>query len=663
MTGYKEKLAAALLLAAVPAGASGSKTGSISVIPAVSLNVPTLSATPPAGLAPLTLPEYRSEVLGHLGQTRGMPPLEAVLSLEKSALARPGQISAAKAAAAQTVLSAVASPGFGKVKPGSAAHAQLKELLGAEALHDLTSESQRLQQESLEHEPLAGSLSRLRGVLLPGADKDGESWEDEARKLSAMFDNEGKTAAFEEPDIKAKEGGAEGPTVDAPGLADQAQLLSLSSLDEASFESLGERLEGLTLDPLAKLPLPGDTTFSLELEFLVTRQLDEKTIDGLLPPGAALTEQERQEWRAKKKLPYGKWAHVQEKVVEGVEAAAPKGWRLTHESMSFTGNTLELKTANEGEVYHENTQRDWEGLAHGLNAVQKKLPGGLFSVHLHASRRSGLMPNPKKLSSADALAANAPRAAKVLLLLEPYWRALFNVPWPTQAEQRNWDLEQPYGALDPSAPGKAVELVTTHGLFANLSKTHPTVEIRLISGLIDGSRPNGRALDAATVKQDLWPAFALARLIQDAKNPLPLASLPLPTFDGKLSRKGMARFLDIAYAGDPAGKALALRTLRAYRARGGYAAADAARRRAGLEQAYEDAGLGVVFELHQKYGGYDEKLEFHLAQDGGALMKRLAEDLSHSSLDRHQMAALFPQSLQKAVLDAVIAARRARVGR
>jgi hypothetical protein len=624
--------------------------------------LPAATAPVPAGLAPITLPDFRAALLGHVADLQAMPPREGIFELEKLALA-PLTAPAARTASAQLALQAVASPSFSAARPGTPEEAALAGLIGAGAVAELRDEVERVHSAALEDEPLAASLSRLRALLLPESRFGAESWTAVARRLSGLFD--GKTApssADPRPEPLASEEPAGPPTLQRLPADVEAQVLSLASLGEPALEALGRRLESLPVGALDALPMPGDTTFSLELEFLVSRQLDARTLERLLGPGA-LDEAERRTWALRRELPQEKWQKAHEGLMGELEAAMPRGWRLTHESLKLDSNTMEIKTANGEGVYHENTPGDWAALEAGLAAAQSRLPGGLFSVHVHASRSSALVKpaGGRVARSADQLAANAPRAAKAILMFEPYWRALYGVPWPTEAQLAQWSLQQPYGALAPDGGSLALEVVTTHGLFANLSLKHPTVEVRLISGLIDGSRPNGRALDAATLKTDLWPALALARLMLDAETPLPLAALPLPSFDGPPTAKALARFLDLAYASDPAGKALALPKLLAWRRSASAPRPhDSFRRKAALEQAYHDAGLGVVHALHAEHGGYDERLKQHLEADGGALLARLGEDLSRQTMSRHDMAALFPEALQETVLEAVRAARRRR---
>src|SRR5262249_26114486 len=117
-------------------------------------------------------------------------------------------------------------------------------------------------------------------------------------------------------------------------------------------------------------------------------------------------------------------------------------------------------------------------------------------------------------------------------------------------------------ALDPRSD--AADRYLDHMVMINPSDRYPTVENKLLSGLLRKTASGAQYMDPARLKEDLWWSFTFFELARGRGGDLPLASLGIPLTDGRRpTRKQILRFLDLAFKDDLGGKAIALRRLMA----------------------------------------------------------------------------------------------------
>ncbi len=425
------------------------------------------------------------------------------------------------------------------------------------------------------------------------------------------------------------------------------QLRSLSPLSAQEVDGLARWLERAKIPVTGALPYSADTTFSLELELLANRQMSEADLRPLFVEEYALSDEQWKRWRGHRELPRWAWERAHDFALERLRAALPAGWRVTTEGESAYSNTLEIHTSNSGGVFHRNTARDWEDLVAGLEKVRKAVPAGLYSAHLHIGRIS--LPKKKSFRSGghESLLIDDARFAAVAVMFEGLWRPLLG--HGLQAEPHASVLPS-YDAIlraihsdDPSVKFG----VSSHDHWVNVSLYQPTVENRSITQLLSKTPGGAAQLDPKTLRQDLWPAFALFDMLYRAQE-LPFATLGLPVAAGTVTtRKQLLHFLDLAYGDDVAGKALALRRLAdalQVRPSGTFASGASMRRDQLLRERYVRGGLGVVYKLHEAHDGWDEKLSEHLLADPRAL-DELASDLVRAQVTEREAARLFPPEM------------------
>ncbi len=424
-----------------------------------------------------------------------------------------------------------------------------------------------------------------------------------------------------------------------------AKLSEAASLPKQEADAL---LDDLALRDIRVRGPPAfaeDTTFSLELEFQVSRQLRDEDLRELFTGKEALTKKQWAEWRRSRSLPPKKYEKAWLWYVSRLQSAMPPGWRLTNpavtapdERMRGGKNTLEINTGNAGGVYHENTTKDWDELRAALARVQDLMPGGLYSVQMHVGRKS--------LSPQGLLKVDADRLMRFLTTYQGMLRALAGLGYaaPRQASYGNEDQMNLLGD-EGLLPG-AGRWASQHGLFINLHERFPTLENRILSGLMKRRADGSEYLDAETFAADAWWAFALLDAV--ARRDLPLATLGLPVHAGyKPSAKQILHFVDVLFEDDAVGKALALKRFAELRRTDGAFDFYREERRETSRRAYEKLGLGVVFELHAEHDGWDERLREHLLEDDGRGLSRLAKDLSARHADGEAALSLFPPDIQE----------------
>ena len=349
-------------------------------------------------------------------------------------------------------------------------------------------------------------------------------------------------------------------------------------------------------------------------------------------------------------MPRLAWKRARAFAVRRVKRTLPKGWQLTVESWGPGSgkNTLEIRTADAGGVYHENTQRDWADLVAGLRRVQEALPGGFFSAHLHIGRKSLTRKVGGVLSSARALDVDHRAFALVSLTFEGLWRPLMGHP-RDRAPSSGYAPDARF--LDPRHVSERGYSLSGHSMWLNLSWQHPTIENKSVTQLFRREIDGAGYLDADRLRQDLWPAFAAFDMVARSRD-LPLASLGLPVAGGsRPTRKQLFRFLDLAYRDDAAGKAVALKKLTEEPPSALPPTPEERERRDAraqeLERAYKALGLEIVYKLHAARDGWDETLSADLLARRGKLLRRLGKDLRRARLSVEDAQALFPPELRE----------------
>ncbi|MDX6769644.1 MAG: hypothetical protein SF051_08940 [Elusimicrobiota bacterium] len=464
------------------------------------------------------------------------------------------------------------------------------------------------------------------------------SWTRRAASLAPASLRSGARHGRAPPAALAGPAPAAGAALDA---ATVSELGELSRLEPQRAAALVERLRGVDVPEPRALPYGDKDTFSLELEFLVKRQLDAAAMSRLFPAGR-LDADEWSRWDRAGQLPARAWSKARQAVLRGVRRAIPAGWRISDESTDRggAGNTQELQTANRGRVYHRNTPQDWDELAAGLERAQAAMPGGLYSAHVHIGRAGrwrwrwdGIIPR-------RAIAVDQSRFVKSAVVFEALWRGLMGVPF----ERISGSHYLSFDLLHPSEREALDDALTTHSNHFNISEQFPTVENKLVTALFDGY--GGAALDPARLRTDLWPAFAFVDMAL-RKGDLPLATLGAPAIQGERpTLKQIARFLDLVYGDDAVGKAIALKKLTSLPQGPPANPLERASRRRRVDSVYRRAGLSVVLELHRAHDGYDERLAEHLLADDGALLARVAADMASARLRPSVAASFFPEELR-----------------
>ena len=431
-----------------------------------------------------------------------------------------------------------------------------------------------------------------------------------------------------------------------PALA--ADLAVAGRLGESDRRRLFSRLRQTDLRVRGPPDFGPDHTFSFELEFLVNRQLQKMDLDALFE-NEPLTRREKRDFREKLKLPRERWVDAADLVAGRVIERMPEGWRLFNVGK---GNTLELNTGNRGGKYHKLTPSDWADLTASLERVQSVLPAGLYSVHLH----NGYEP----LRDGGRLDVDVDRFARLAKVYEAMWRALSGLGYRAPAEPKDGsDNQITYLGLDALSPGQ--EYSTMEKEFIGLSDDFPTIESRGITGLLRDGRGGPQRLDPQALAGDVWWTFALMRALA-GKDAFELATLGLPATAGLVpTRKQLVHFADRLYGGDLVGKALALKRLAEVRFGGGRPMSARRRRtaRRAIARQYDELGLAVVYRLHARADGIDERLVDRLRADP-RLLGRLAGDLAEIYSGDEEPLSFFPESFHGELTDALARARQER---
>ncbi len=356
--------------------------------------------------------------------------------------------------------------------------------------------------------------------------------------------------------------------------AQRQSLAEAPNALETSF--LSKDFSALAGDVILK-QFPSDITFSLELEFNIKQLLG-------LDPGQSFTASERQ------------------RVIERIQSIVPPDWQLEGRE-----NFNELKTK-----INLNTRKDWDAFKNILKKLNEgPMVGGLYSVHMHISRKS--------LVEGGQLKVDQRRLGRVGKVYEAMWRALSGNAWT-----------KPRGSyvkvLDEQAPFSGGS-VREHSRIINLSGSFPTIEIKIITGLLDANNH----LNPETIEKDLYWAFTLLDLVSRKHDNAPLSVLGLPVLGGsKPKEKNIQRFLNIVYVDDLFGKILAEQIFYSLsRAESGASRDEQLEMEDTMKRAYSDFGLGLVYELHASHDGCDEDIVKHLLAPDN--LRKLAEDLIRSN--------------------------------
>ncbi len=445
-------------------------------------------------------------------------------------------------------------------------------------------------------------------------EKLGEFFDGDSGKLKGTWKGDPETTADQ-------------PAVLSEGLASDLRHVSL--LKPEKFRKLMHRLAKNPPRVRGPPAFDEDYTFSYELEFLVNKQIGRMDLDQLFKGKKALDEDERGDWERNRSLSEDRWEKVWRKVVSGVRAAMPKGWRIIADGVTRAGpNTLELNTGNaQGGRYHRNTPQDWADFTATLERVQEALPGGLYSVHMHTSKDS--------LRDGGALKVDKGAFGRVVKVFEAQWRALAGLGWNAFVGDAVTAL--PYEALRPQ---KASRYVTDHSNMINLSDRFPTMENRTLTGLLEGGY-KGAFLNPERMTAEAWWSFALLRAA--ARGDMPLAALGTPTSAGeKPGDARLAAFLDLVYGDDVVGKALAMARFGSLEGNGpSLSKTEMANEKSAARAQYDAMGLAVVFDLHDRAGGYDASWRETLKQP--ELHKALLADLL--ARGSFHLSAYFPADM------------------
>lgn len=378
------------------------------------------------------------------------------------------------------------------------------------------------------------------------------------------------------------------------------KLKRLSILSESEQDILFEEISGFepSIFSFGTLPFPEDFTFSVELEFFFN------------PKNPYLSDLEK--WNEEER---------RQKIEQALGFPMPLGWKISAISDEF----CEFNTAAPGKDYHENTKEDWEALKKGLETIQKRLPAGWFSVHLHLGCRS-------ITTSDNRLRVDPLKFGRLVKVYESMWRVLSGTGYTVKASNR---VTSTFG-MDFLAGRDLDKGVYHHCAMINLSKKFPTVEFKIISGLLEA-----RHLNVGCLQGDLYWTFAMLNCLNDRSRILPLATLGLPIASGeKPSMRRICHFLDMLYQEDVTGKALAFRKFLSFdHCPSGASSMHIIVRQFEDAMIYDRLGLATVFAMHEENGGWDEKIEERILRSP-LLLKQLSEDL-HAASVKHPLETYF----------------------
>ncbi|MBI4346024.1 MAG: hypothetical protein HY553_04175, partial [Elusimicrobia bacterium] len=299
---------------------------------------------------------------------------------------------------------------------------------------------------------------------------------------------------------------------------------------------------------------------------------------------------------------------------------------------------------------HVNTPAEWAELVAGLERLDLALPGGLYGLHIHnglASRRAD-----------HGLDVDDDRFARLTKVYEAYWRALSGLGYRAPREPVTGQRGQiDYLPLEALIPGRGGLYARDHGVAINLHPDFPTIETRILSGLLERDPAGAERLNAERLAADVWWSFALARAAA-GEDHFELATLGVPVTAGmRPSLKQILHFADRVYREDATGKALAIqKLLERYGEDEGLPDDRLAEEDARIRALYRRLGLGTVYELHSGHDGIDENLLEHLRSPGR--FSALVRDLSLAHAEDASALALFPASLRPELARALRQERR-----
>jgi len=380
---------------------------------------------------------------------------------------------------------------------------------------------------------------------------------------------------------------------------------------------------------------PEDITFSFEIEFKTEEQVTEEDLRQAFARDP-LTEEEQRRWRENRVLPHPKWMVLRDRVRARVEAALPPGWELDPIES-------EIRTRNAGGVYHRNTDGDWADLLAGLEALQRALPGGAYSVHMHVGHR--------RLARNGRLNVQRPRFLRLVKVFEAQWRALAGLGYSAPGEGTVHAHGDTVVGNDEDLAQMAAH---SHMAMWNLSGLYPTMELKFLHGLLS---PSGH-IDAAALRENIQWAFVFLERLADPVDGMPLAVMGLPAVAGtKPTRKQTDRFLDLVFAGNPDARERARQRFEALAGEpAGLPAEEIWARMDRLRAVYQALGLGIVFQRHADHDGWDEDLFLHLTD--ATVLDQLADDLVRAHAADNDALGFFPAAFHERLRPALERARK-----
>lgn len=301
---------------------------------------------------------------------------------------------------------------------------------------------------------------------------------------------------------------------------------------------------------------------------------------------------------------------------------------------NYSGNFKEASSI----VLH-NTREDWDKLKALLTRLQgNPLSQGVYSVHMHVGKEG---------VDQSTLAANEVQVGRVGKAFEAMWRALSGRGYA-----------RPGGNLQPLGPGSLTGRRTTihyHDSIINLSGRYPTIEVKIISGLLN---ENGH-LPVEDLEDQLWFVFALFTAATHETRRYPLVQMGRPVIAGeKPSPQQIESFLDHVFGDwDPHGRRLAEGIFQSLETEpSGWSDEELQGKQAKIKEVYREAGLVLVYDLHDQAEGHiDAHIVEHLLAPN--VLSNLAEDLVRSGATDEQALVFFPPEMFVPLLEALAVAR------
>lgn len=304
----------------------------------------------------------------------------------------------------------------------------------------------------------------------------------------------------------------------------------------------------------------------------------------------------------------------------------PNGWQLQVPCNNLKGHNAvcEIIANPPNGAYYTNTKGNWFSLKEELKKVQDTLPNGFESVHMHIGCID-------YISKANLLLIDEKKFGRAIKGFEAMWRVLSGYGYRAPKFINN--MRTTFGINFIPTFSNTPLGIYNHNCIFNLSIKYPTIEIKTITGLI-GKHSVKQHLSVETIQDDLRWVFVLLNFLLFSKDNLSLVTLGLPTPAGdKPSVKQIDHFLSRFFADDLIGKSFAKQRFIEieHEERG---ARDLQLAALCLEVAatYYYLGLGVVYELHEKYDGLDEKIEERILKSP-RFFKRLCNDLRTSRIE------------------------------